>query len=65
MPAPDSNKTKYFACGEIMPDCSFTATGATEEELMKKVAEHGAHVHGIIEVPPELATKVKAAIKER
>lgn len=54
---------KQFACNEVVPGCNFTATAHTEEELLKKVAEHAAHEHGVTEVPPELAAKVKAAIK--
>ena len=65
MPAPDALNAKYIACAEIVPECSFTASAATEEELVKKVAAHAAQHHGITEVTPELAAKVKAAIKER
>jgi predicted small metal-binding protein len=65
MPATDTDKAKYIACAEIVPDCSFTASAATEEELVQKVAAHAAHDHGITEVTPELAAKVKAAIKSR
>ena len=64
MPAPGTD-AKYIACAEIVPDCSFTASAATEEELLKKVVDHAAHDHGITEVTPELAAKVKAAIKNR
>jgi predicted small metal-binding protein len=32
---------------------------------LKSVAAHAAHHHGITEVSPELAAKVKAAIKSR
>ena len=56
-------KNKYIACREIVPGCSFTASAPTEEELLKKVAAHAAHDHGITEITPELAEKVKAAIK--
>ena len=65
MPAPETENAKYIACAEIVPDCPFTASAATEEELLKKVAAHAAHDHGITEVTPELAAKVKAAIKSR
>jgi predicted small metal-binding protein len=64
MPAPDDN-AKHIACAEIVPDCPFTASAATEEELLKKVIAHAAQDHGITEVTPELAAKVKAAIKSR
>jgi predicted small metal-binding protein len=65
MPVPDPRETKYIACAQIVPDCDFTATAATEEELLQKVAAHAAHDHGITEVTPELAAKVKAVIETR
>jgi len=65
MPAPQTAKDKYIACAEIVPDCPFTASAATEEELLKKVVAHAAHDHGITEVTPELAAKVRAAITSR
>jgi predicted small metal-binding protein len=65
MPAPETEKAKHLACAEIVPDCSFTASAATEEELLKKVVAHAARDHGITEITPELAAKVKAAIKSR
>jgi predicted small metal-binding protein len=65
MPASESEKAKYIACAEIVPDCSFTASAATEEELLKQVVAHALHDHGITEVTPDLAAKVKAAIKSR
>jgi predicted small metal-binding protein len=63
MPESDSPEAKRIACAEIVPDCPFTASAATEEELMAKVAAHAARDHGITTVSPELAAKVKAAIK--
>jgi len=64
MSAPETNE-KSIACAAIVPDCPFTATAATEDELLKSVAAHAAHDHGITEVSPELLEKVKAAIKNR
>lgn len=54
---------KHIACGNVVPGCSFTASADTEEELIRKVAEHAAHAHGVTEVTAELAAKVKAAIQ--
>ena len=31
---------KRIACNEIVPGCAFTATAATEDELLKKVVAH-------------------------
>lgn len=58
-------EAKQFACASIVPECSFTATARTEEELLQKVAAHAAHDHGITEITPEVSAKVKAAIKSR
>jgi predicted small metal-binding protein len=57
--------TKHIACDAVVHGCAFTASAATEEELIKKVVEHAAKEHGVKEVTPELAAKVKAAIQSR
>jgi len=59
-----SKTTRRMACGAIVPGCAFTATAETEEELMELVAAHAKHDHGVTEVTPELAAKVKAAITQ-
>jgi predicted small metal-binding protein len=56
-------KSKNIACGDVVPGCAFTATAATEEELIAQVAAHAAHDHGVTEITPELAAQVKAAIR--
>jgi predicted small metal-binding protein len=55
----------HIACNDVVPGCSFTASAETEEELLDTVAAHAAHDHGVPEVTPELAAKVKAAITHR
>jgi predicted small metal-binding protein len=40
------------------------ARGETDEEVMGQVVAHASAVHGMDEVPPEVAEKVKAAIKD-
>ena len=60
-----SEPTKHISCAQIMPGCPFTASAATEEELLQKVAVHAADAHGITEVTPELVEKVKAVIETR
>lgn len=56
---------KELACHEVVPGCDFKASAATEDELMKQVVAHADQAHGVKEVTPELAAKVKAAIRER
>lgn len=65
MSAPNTDTDKYITCASVVPDCPFEASAPTEEELLKMVATHAAHAHGIAEVTPELAAKVRAAIQNR
>lgn len=55
---------KTMSCRDVGPDCDFVARGESEEEIMGQVAEHARTAHGMDEVPPELAEKAKAAIKD-
>jgi predicted small metal-binding protein len=55
---------KRIACNDVVSGCEFTATAATEEELLKKVVEHASQVHGVTDVTPQLAAQVKSAIKD-
>jgi predicted small metal-binding protein len=55
---------KRIACNDVVPGCTFTATAVSEEELLKKVAAHAALDHGVSDVTPELAAKVKSAIRD-
>jgi predicted small metal-binding protein len=57
--------TKHIACGDVVEGCPFTAEAATEGELVDKVKAHAAEKHGVKDVTPELAAKVKAAIQSR
>ena len=56
---------KRIACGDVVQGCQFTAEGGTEEELLAAVKAHAAEDHGVNEVTPELAAKVRAAIRPR
>lgn len=65
MSVPETDHARHVACADIVPDCTFTASAATEEELLKQVADHAARDHGVTEITPELAAKVRAAIRSR
>jgi predicted small metal-binding protein len=57
--------TKHIACGDVVEGCRFTAEAPTESELVEKVKAHAARDHGLKEISPELAAKVKSAIQSR
>lgn len=65
MPSYPDSPAKHIACAHVVPGCSFTASAPTEEELVRQVVAHAAQAHGVTEVTPELAAKVKAAIETR
>ena len=56
--------TKSISCADVGVDCNWSATAETEEELMRKVAEHAKEAHEGMEVTPELVEKIKSNIKE-
>jgi len=43
-------------------NCDFEALSETEEEILKKAAEHAATAHDMKEIPEEVLAKVRAAI---
>ena len=55
---------KVLACRDLGTDCDFVARGETLEELMKVGAEHGAAVHGITEIPPEMQQQIMGLIRD-
>ena len=53
-----------FKCKDTGMSCSFETTAKTEDELMKKIAEHAGKVHNMKTIPPDVMGKVKKAIKK-
>ncbi|MBI4609642.1 MAG: DUF1059 domain-containing protein [Candidatus Rokubacteria bacterium] len=56
---------KILKCGDVAPGCNAVLEGKDMAELMAKAAEHAKTVHGMTTIPPELAAKVQAAIKDK
>ena len=52
-----------FHCRDLGMDCVFQTSATTKEELMKKIAQHGASAHGIDVIPPDLAAKIDRVIR--
>lgn len=55
---------KELRCSDVGFDCGFEVRADTEEELMKKVAEHAEEVHDMKEISEEVVAKVRAAIRD-
>ena len=54
---------KQLRCRDVGLNCDFEARGITEEEVLLKAIVHARIVHEVSDVPPELATRVRAAIR--
>ena len=55
---------KVLRCRDVGTTCDFEARGATVEEVMQKAAEHARKDHGLQEIPPEIAQRARAAIRD-
>jgi predicted small metal-binding protein len=54
---------KELRCRDVGMNCDFEARGNTEEEVLQQASAHARSAHQITEMPPELADKVRAAIR--
>jgi predicted small metal-binding protein len=56
---------KQLGCLDVDPKggCAFQVRAATEDEVMKLAGEHAKMVHKLSSFPPDMAAKVKAAVK--
>lgn len=54
---------KQLRCGDVMPGCDFVIQAETEDEVLQKGAMHAREKHGLAEMTPEVAKKVKEAIR--
>ncbi len=55
---------KQFSCGAVVPGCTATFTGQSDDEILGQVATHAKEDHGMQEVPPDVVDAVKANIEE-
>lgn len=55
---------KVVKCRDIGVDCDFEARGETEQEILAQCAEHARSAHGMDAIPPDMAAKVKGAIRD-
>ena len=56
---------KQLGCLDVDPkgSCAFQVRAETEEEVMRLTSEHAKMMHQMTSIPPEMAVKVKSAIK--
>jgi predicted small metal-binding protein len=55
---------KVLRCNDLMPGCSFEARGDSEESVLAQAAEHAKSAHNLTDIPEEMISKVRGAIRE-
>ncbi|MGA2664665.1 MAG: DUF1059 domain-containing protein [Nitrososphaerales archaeon] len=55
--------TSYSADLATVCGCQWAATGSTTDEIVAKTVKHAGEAHQMKAVPPEVAQKLKAAIR--
>ena len=60
-----SKQYKKLGCMDVDPKggCAFEVRAETEEEVMRLTADHAKHAHHMTSMPPEMAQKIKGAMK--
>jgi predicted small metal-binding protein len=53
-----------ISCKDVGFDCEGVVRAETEEEALQITAAHAKEVHGIQEITPEIAEKVKTAMRD-
>ena len=55
---------KAFECNKVVPNCNAVIRGKDDKEVMAKAAEHAKQAHGMTNITPDVAKKVRDAIHE-
>jgi len=53
-----------MACDDVVAGCDATFAADTKHGLLGKIIDHAASAHGIVEVTPEVAAAIGAAIRQ-
>ncbi len=55
---------KVLRCSDVGFDCEGVIRAETEEEVLKKAAEHAKSEHNLEEISDEVVEKIRAAIQD-
>ena len=55
---------KQFKCGDVVLGCAWETRSDDEQELLEEIQTHARDAHGMDEVPPEVADKIREVITE-
>jgi predicted small metal-binding protein len=57
--------TKVLKCGDVTPGCNAEIRGDSDDEVLKKAAEHAKTAHNMQNFPPNILFKIKGAIHDQ
>jgi len=57
--------TKVLQCNDVIPGCSFEMRGDSEADVLRKAAEHAKSAHNMREIPADVLSKVRGAIRDK
>lgn len=53
---------KHFSCGAVVPNCRARFEGASEAEVLAKIARHASEEHGMTNIPDDMLQTVRRHI---
>jgi predicted small metal-binding protein len=56
--------SKVVHCRDVGFDCDGVVRAETEDEALRLVAMHARDKHGVMEVTPEIAEKVRSVMRD-
>jgi predicted small metal-binding protein len=56
--------SKVLKCSDVNPGCNHEIHGDSEHDVLRKAAEHAKTAHQMENIPPEVLSKVKSAIRD-
>jgi predicted small metal-binding protein len=57
--------TRTLACGEVMPECSATFQGDTDEEVLAQAGQHAANDHGMTDLDENTVATIRGKIRDQ
>jgi predicted small metal-binding protein len=60
----EPNMPKVVNCKDAGVECDFVIRGETEQEILQQAADHARTAHNMSEIPPEVAQKLRGAIRD-
>ncbi len=55
---------KVLKCSDVNPGCNFEIRGDSDQDVLRKTAEHAKTAHQMESIPPDVLSKVKSAIHD-